>query len=136
MICRGRPAEAIGNAASKSAKGRDEWAAESTRLPKFGDNVVRPVLQEQQAERSARIKTVGVAGLESVADSSEKTQSPMTGNAQSDAHSKIEVVDPDLVRLIDAWPTLSLALQRAILSLIDLEPSRIGPTSNDGSGGE
>jgi hypothetical protein len=59
-------------------------------------------------------------GLETPPQNTDKTPISQTGGAISDALSaNSDHIDPDLQRLIDAWPTLPAALTAGILAMID-----------------
>jgi hypothetical protein len=59
---------------------------------------------------------MGDIGLESPADSTGKTKKLKVDGAQSRAH---KPMDPDLAKVVKAWPKLSKPIRRAILALIE-----------------
>jgi len=59
-------------------------------------------------------------GLEHLSISSDKMPVPESGGAESGALSVPErPIDPDLQRLIDAWPTLPEAVKVGIVAMVE-----------------
>jgi hypothetical protein len=78
-----------------------------------------PVLQPLAAECETRpTGLVGDTGLEPGPSSSRVAHFLEDGNAPCDA---LTVNDPQLQLLIDAWPTLSKAVQQQIMLLVQAE---------------
>jgi hypothetical protein len=59
-------------------------------------------------------------GLESISKTTGKTVSRKSGGAESGAFSAdSSKIDPDLARIVAAWPTLAEPIKRAILALVN-----------------
>ena len=63
---------------------------------------------------------IGDTGLEHLAKTTGKTSDSESGGAESGAVAdEIGPIDPELQRIIEAWPRLSEAVKSAILTLLD-----------------
>ena len=62
---------------------------------------------------------MGRTGLEHIAKTQEKTGFYKSGGADSGAvDSKTIIIDPSLMRIVDAWPSLPEEIQASILTMV------------------
>ena len=91
-----------------------------------------PVCREDRAQHHAAdrstpslafasaVLVMGATGLEHLAKTTGKTNDSKAGGAESGAvGSEIGPIEPDLRRLIDAWPTLPDALKTGIVAMVE-----------------
>jgi hypothetical protein len=64
---------------------------------------------------------MGDAGTEHPTDSKQKTHGSGKSGAQSGARPELSTIsgDPDLARVVKAWPSLTPAQRRVIVALLD-----------------